>query len=123
MGDKMTAEEIKAEAERLAEEYEKHDIVRYGLLEHIIELAGLINEYPSIIETESDISKRIALGVKAGELLGVHITDNHIDTLHTFCADCGWLISENEMCLSYHDEDGNIYCRHCKHKHMPEDED
>ena len=117
---KMTAEEIKAEAEQLAEEYEKHDIVRYGLLEQIIELAGLINEYPSIIETESDIDKRIALGVKSGELLGVHITDNHIDTLHTFCADCGCVISENEMCWSYHDEDGNIYCRHCKHKHMPE---
>ena len=43
MVDKMTAEEIKAEAEQLAEEYEKHDIVRYGLLEQIIELAGLIN--------------------------------------------------------------------------------
>ena len=123
MGDKMTAEEIKAEAEQLAEEYEKHDIVRYGLLEQIIELAGLINEYPSIIETESDIGKRIALGAKAGELLGVHITDNHIDTLHTFCADCGWVIPENEMCWSYHDEDGNIYCRNCKHKHMPEGED
>ena len=119
----MTAEEIKAEAEQLAEEYEKHDIVRYGLLEQIIELAGLINEYPSIIETESDIDKRIALGAKAGELLGVHITGNHIDTLHTFCADCGWVISENEMCWSYHDEDGNIYCRHCKHKHTPEGED
>lgn len=131
----MTAEEIKswqaehltpaikAEAEGLAKEYEKHDIARYGLLERIVGLAGLMDEYPAIIETEEDVDKRISLGVKAGDLLGVHITDNHIDTLHTFCGDCGRLIPENEETWSYQDEDGNRYCRHCKHNHIPKDED
>lgn len=60
---------------------------------------------------------------EAEEVAEEYDTDNHIDTSHTFCDDCGHVIPDNEETWSYQDDDGNRYCRYCKHKHMSTDED
>lgn len=135
MVNKMTAEEIKKwqaehltpekkeKVEELAKKYERKDIIDYSTLYNLLDLVGLLDECPCPVVQERDVDIVLAYGVKAGELIGVPITDNHIDMLHTFCADCGWVIPENEMGWAYRDEDGDVYCQYCKHEHMPEDED